>query len=216
MGNADQVAQARNPDRKANIAILDLVETACGSIMNEDRGMVETDDAADLRREFERVYSELKRVAHRQLLEARGRTLNTTGLVHEAWLKLSRANLGTLGDEDHFLALAARAMRQIVVDHARAQLAEKRGGVQLQFVESDEAADVPGGGMTPEDLLRLDDALSALGAGDPRLVNLIELRFFAGVPVEDIARMQAVSERTLNRDWRRARAQLFASLYPEA
>jgi RNA polymerase sigma factor (TIGR02999 family) len=198
------------------MAILGPESAAGVSTMSKEGRMVDGTHGTELHDEFERVYAELKRLAHHQLHEARNRTLNTTGLVHEAWLKLSRAEIGTLNGEDHFLALAARAMRQIVVDHARAKLAEKRGGQVLQLVELDEAADVPGGAMTPEELLRLDDALSVLAVGEPRLVNLIELRFFAGVPVEDIARMQSVSERTLNRDWRRARAQLYAALYPEA
>lgn len=164
---------------------------------------------------FAHVYGELKRIAHRHLAGAPMPTLNTTGLVHEAWLKLSRADLGPANDRHHFFALAARAMRQIVVDHARGRIADKRGGAALHLVDLDEAAGVASAAMTPEDLLRLDEALTALGADEPRIAELIELRFFAGVPVEDIARMQSVSERTLNRDWRRARAQLYAALHPD-
>lgn len=164
---------------------------------------------------FARVYGELKRMAHRHLAGSPGPTLNTTGLVHEAWLKLSRADIGPVNDRHHFFALAARAMRQIVVDHARLRIADKRGGAALQLAELDEAAGIASTAMTPEELLRFDDALTSLGASEPRIAELIELRFFAGVPIEDIARMQSVSERTLNRDWRRARAQLYAALYPE-
>ena len=174
----------------------------------EDAGIA-LDDA------FARVYGELKRIAHRHLTGSPAPTLDTTGLVHEAWLKLSRADIGPVNDRHHFFALAARAMRQIVVDHARVRIADKRGGSALQLVELDEAAGVASTAMTPEDLLRLDEALTALGADEPRIAQLIELRFFAGVPIEEIARMQSVSERTLNRDWRRARAQLYAALHPE-
>jgi RNA polymerase sigma factor (TIGR02999 family) len=164
---------------------------------------------------FAQVYAELKRIAHRHLAGVPAPTLNTTGLVHETWLKLSRADLGTFNDRGHFFAVAARAMRQIVVDYARQRLADKRGGGVAGKVELDEAVDLASAAMTPEELLRLDDALTSLTDGEPRVVQLIELRFFAGIPVEEIARLLEVSERTLNRDWRRARAQLYATLYPD-
>lgn len=180
-----------------------------------EREVVGGESAGALGDAFARVYGELKRMAHRHLAGSPAPTLNTTGLVHEAWLKLSRADIGPVNDRHHFFALAARAMRQILVDHARLRIAEKRGGAAMQVVELGEAAGIASAAMTPEDLLRFDDALTALGADQPRIAELIELRFFAGVPIEDIARMQSVSERTLNRDWRRARAQLYAALYPE-
>lgn len=164
---------------------------------------------------FARVYDELKRLAHRHLAGAPAPTLDTTGLVHEAWLKLSRAELGPANDRHHFVSLAAKAMRHIVVDHARSRMADKRGGATLHLVDLEEAAGVASPAMTPEDLVRFDDALTALGVDEPRIAELIELRFFAGVPVEEIAQMQSVSERTLNRDWRRARAQLYAALHPD-
>lgn len=175
----------------------------------------ENSDAVALRQEFERVYAELKQIAHRQLAGSPAQTLNTTGLVHEAYLKLSQSDIGRLNDGGHFFALAAKAMRQIVVDHARARVADKRGGTGLQLVELDEAANQPHGAMTPEELLRLDSALTSLGVSEPRLAGLIELRFFSGLPLVDIAALQSTSERTLNRDWRRARAQLYATLYPD-
>ena len=164
--------------------------------------------------DFARVYGELKRIAHRQLDGAPAPTLDTTGLVHEAWLKLSRAEIGAANDRNHFLALAARAMRQIVIDRARARVADKRGGHALHVVDIEEASGIAGAALSPEDLLRLDAALNALGAEDPRLAELVELRFFAGVSVEEIARLRGVSELTLNRDWRRVRAQLYADLHP--
>jgi RNA polymerase sigma factor (TIGR02999 family) len=175
---------------------------------------VEANDA--LRRQFERVYAELKDIAHRQLAGSAAPTLNTTGLVHEAYVRLSRSDIGAIaaGDRNHFFALAARAMRYIVIDHARGRFAEKRGGSAIA-VDLEEAGDVANGALSPEDLLRLDEALTAMQSDEPRLAALVELRFFSGLPLEEIAAMQSVSQRTLNRDWRRARAQLYATLYPD-
>jgi len=107
-------------------------------------------------------------------------------------------------------------MRQIVIDHARARMTDKRGGAGLQVVTLDAAADVADSELGPDDLLRLDAALTQLASEEPRLAELVEQRFFAGISVSDIARMQSVSERTLSRDWRRAKAHLHAALYPAA
>ena len=110
---------------------------------------------------------------------------------------------------------SAKAMRQIVIDHARALLTDKRGGGGVQIVTLDAAADVADTELGPDELLRLDSALTKLANEEPRLAELVEQRFFAGLSVSDIAVMQSVSERTLNRDWRRAKAHLHAALYPE-
>ncbi|MCX7513911.1 ECF-type sigma factor [Frateuria sp. STR12] len=162
---------------------------------------------------FARVYGELKRVARRQLHSAHSPTVDTTGLVHDAYLKLASPQGLDLHSRKHFFALAAKAMRQIVVDHARAHAAGKRGG-GVAAVALDAAAEVAAGDMAPDQLLQLDRALTELESQQPRLVALIEMRFFAGLELADIAAMQEVSERTLNRDWRRARAELYAALYP--
>jgi RNA polymerase sigma factor (TIGR02999 family) len=169
-------------------------------------------DEAALQRLFTRVYAELKRLAHLQLARAGGATLNTTGLVHETYLKLVQPGDVGLRNSDHFFSLAARAMRQIVIDRARAQLAEKRGGAVARHVDIDAAFDVASNELEPEQLLRLDEALERFGTQEPRLARLVELRFFGGLSLEQIAQVQAVSERTLNRDWRRAKVQLFLSL----
>jgi RNA polymerase sigma factor (TIGR02999 family) len=174
-------------------------------------------DAQALKALFARVYGELKLLARKQLSAAPGATLNTTGLVHEVYLKLAQADGPSLHGRRHFFALAAKATRQIVIDRARARIADKRGGGQVQLVIFDEAVDVADADeLAPDQLLRLDDALTELAADEPRLAELVELRFFAGMAVAEIAVLQGVSERTLNRDWRRARAQLHASLFPEA
>jgi RNA polymerase sigma factor (TIGR02999 family) len=164
---------------------------------------------------FVRVYDELKVLARKQLAGSSDATLNTTGLVHEAYLKLVQPDGRTLRGRVHFFALAAKAMRQIVIDHARARVADKRGGPNLQMLELDDAADVADAELGPHELLRLDRALTELGADDARLADLVELRFFAGLEIGDIAVLHDVSERTLNRDWRRAKALLHAALYPD-
>jgi len=172
-------------------------------------------DAEVLKALFARVYVELKQLARKQLAGASS-TLNTTGLVHEAYLKLVRPHGVDLHGRTHFFALAAKAMRQIVIDHARARLTEKRGGDHAQMVSLEEAADLPGSDLNPDELLRLDRALSQLESDEPRLAELVELRFFGGLAVAEIAALREVSERTLNRDWRRAKAHLHTSLYPDA
>lgn len=167
-------------------------------------------DAEALRRLFATVYDELKLLAHRQLASSGNATINTTGLVHETYLKLVQpANL-RLNDRGHFFATAARAMRQVVVDHARRRLAEKRGGA-ADPVTLDErfAADT----LDPNELIHLDDALGRLQELEPRLAELVELRFFAGLSVEQVAELRDVAPRTVIRDWRRARAFLFDSVH---
>jgi RNA polymerase sigma factor (TIGR02999 family) len=173
-------------------------------------------DAMAMQALFTRVYDELKQLARKQLASSFGHALNTTALVHEAYLKLAQPDPRQLHGRVHFFALVAKAMRQIVIDGARAQLAEKRGGQDLHLVELDEALGVADSAHGPDELLRLDRALSVLEAEEPRLAQLVELRFFGGLGIGEIATLQDVSERTLNRDWRRAKAQLYDMLHPEA
>jgi RNA polymerase sigma factor (TIGR02999 family) len=169
-------------------------------------------DAEALRRLFARVYGELKRLARIQLAKVGGQTLNTTGLVHEAYLKLAQPGERGVHDREHFFSLAARAMRQIVIDRARAQVADKRGGGGIHMTDVDEAFDIASGDLGPEALLQINEALDRFASEEPRLAQLIELRFFAGLSLDQIAALQQVSERTLNRDWRRAKVQLYLAL----
>jgi RNA polymerase sigma factor (TIGR02999 family) len=164
-------------------------------------------DEAALKRLFSAVYGELKRIARRQLAGRAVHTLDTTGLVHEAYLKLVNPAQLELRDRGHFFVVAAKAMRQIVIDHARRRIAVKRGGGVIEAVtlEDDAALDT----MTPDTLLRLDHALDQLGGLDARLAELVEMRFFAGLSVEQIAQAQHLTTRTVHRDWRRAKAFLF-------
>jgi RNA polymerase sigma factor (TIGR02999 family) len=172
-------------------------------------------DAKAVQALFELVYSELKQIARKRLAQSRGYSLNTTGLVHEAYLKLSQSELPDLHGRSHFFSLAAKAMRQIVIDHARARVTDKRGGADLQLVNLEEASAVAEGRLSNDEMLRLNSALDILDADEPDLAQLVELRFFVGLSLKEIASLRDVSERTVNRDWRRAKAQLYAQLHPE-
>ena len=172
-------------------------------------------DAMALETLFTSLYDELKRLAHRQLADNPSPTINTTGLVHETYLKLIRPESLRLNDRGHFFATAARAMRQIVIDHARRRHAEKRGGVNAQATTLNDV-DVGSSALDPETLIHLDSALTQLHAMEPPLAELVELRFFAGLSVEQIADLREISARTVIRDWRRARAFLFESIHPQA
>lgn len=159
---------------------------------------------------FELLYDELHRIAHAKIRNANGITLlDTTGLVHESYLKLVKMGQLQVADRPHFLAYAARAMRSIVVDFARRMLAERRGGNALH-VTLDTAA---GGSVTDdEQIVRVHDALAELAAIDERLVKVVEMRYFAGLDESEIAQALGVTVRTVERDWEKARLYLFASL----
>jgi RNA polymerase sigma factor (TIGR02999 family) len=171
---------------------------------------------------FAALYPQLLRLARAQLRRAGGTpTLNTTAVVHEAYLKLAAAG-AQWEDRVHFLSLAARIMRQVVIDYARARAADKRGG-GLQHVELDESAhgggELVGGAGAPvtlDELLAIERGMGRLEEADPRLARLVELRFFAGLTHAEIAELQGLSERSIERDWRRARAILLAALVAPA
>jgi RNA polymerase sigma factor (TIGR02999 family) len=159
---------------------------------------------------FSRVYDELSRIAHQRLSRFRpGETLNTTGLVHEAYLKLVDPERAGAKDRAHFLALASRAMRFIVVDRARAQRVQKRGGgvADLPLEEGHIAVEPP-----VIDLLALDQALEQLRERSERQCQLVEYRFFGGLTYEEIAEVTGLSVITVKRDWVRARAWLYTYL----
>ena len=163
---------------------------------------------------FSLVYQELKQIAHRCLHgERRGHTLNTTALVHEAYLKLVDIDQVQWQDRAHFLAVAARAMRRILVSYARKHTAQKRGGrhahVPLSVVS--DLAD-----RRAEDVLALDDALDRLGALNDRLARTVELRFFGGLTIDETAEVLGVSRNTVKRDWAKARAWLYHELHGTA
>jgi RNA polymerase sigma-70 factor, ECF subfamily len=155
------------------------------------------------------VYDELRATAHRQLIrEARDHTLQTTALVHEAYLKLAGDTDVAVRGRAYFFAAAARAMRQVLVDHARSRMAAKRGGgAVVRTLEDEVAVD----GYAAE-LLDLHDALERLHRHSPRQVKVVEHRYFAGLSVQETAAVLGVSPRTVESDWAMARAWLFEAL----
>lgn len=166
--------------------------------------------ANDLSALMPQVYDELMRIARRHLRRHRpGMTLNTTAVVHEAYLKLADGR-GAWGDRGHFLALASRAMRQLIVDHARRRTAAKRGDGAIHLTLSD-AADMA---AAPLDTLAIEQALQGLATLDPMLERVVECRFYAGLNVDETALALGRSTRSVERDWARARAYLFQALQP--
>jgi RNA polymerase sigma factor (TIGR02999 family) len=163
---------------------------------------------------FSRVYDALRDLARRRLRShpADG-TLDTTGLVHEAYLKLVDPEVAGARDRAHFLALASRAMRFILIDHARAQRMQKRGGGRVAVTLEEEAVPAAEDDPSPPvDLLELDRALAELTNRSERQGQLVEYRFFGGLSYEEIAEVMGLSVRTVKRDWTRARTWLYTFL----
>lgn len=166
-------------------------------------------DAPD--RLYPLVYGELRRAAARALRRERSdHTLQPTELVHEVFLKLLGSGPEAWQDRAHFIGVAARAMRQILVDHARRRNAAKRGGGWARTTIGDELL---GQDVAPAEMLALNDALDRLDALDPRLRAVVEYRFFGGLTEKEIAELLGVTERTVQRDWVKARAWLYKELY---
>ncbi|HEY7566852.1 MAG TPA: ECF-type sigma factor [Gemmatimonadaceae bacterium] len=156
------------------------------------------------------LYHELRIIAHRQLAAVgRGGTLQTTALVHEAYLKLVDQSRARLHDRAHFLAVASIAMRHVLVDRAKARAALKRGGDQRRITLDEEAIAVDD---QPEALLQLHAALNQLAQLQPRLARVVECRFFGGLNEEEIAEALDVTVRTVQRDWAKARMLLRRAL----
>ena len=159
---------------------------------------------------FPLVYEELRRIAHRQLgRERSGHTLDTTALVHEAYLKLVDQTRAEWADRSHFFAVAATAMRRILVDYARSYRTDKRGGAPRRvsltdsMLVAEERADT---------LLAVDDALVELARIDERLSRVVECRFFAGLTEDETAEVLGVTARTVRRDWTKAKGWLHRTL----
>lgn len=159
---------------------------------------------------FATVYDELKRAAHLQLRRGRN-TINTTGLVHEAWMKLAVSDRLSVVDRNHLLALSARAMRQVLVDRARIAQARKRGD-GMRAVTLTASAGMGEENAAAVEVLALDQMLDALHKLDPRAAQIVELRYFGGYEETEIAGMLQIHERTVRRDWRKARAFLLAEM----
>jgi RNA polymerase sigma-70 factor, ECF subfamily len=163
------------------------------------------EDRAALDTLFTAAYEELRRLASRVRRGPTGATLSSTALVHEAWAKLAGSAVIGVVSELHFRRIAARAMRQVLVEAARRRQAGKRGGGAGLVTLDDELTAVAAGA---EELLALDEALDALAHLNPRQAIMVESRFFGGLDVADTARLLQVSEATVQRDWRAARAWL--------
>lgn len=157
------------------------------------------------------LYGELQRLARQRMrLSGQMTLLDTTALVHEAWMRLAGAKGQTFPDRRHFLAYAARVMRNVVIDLVRARQAERRGGNQPDLTLN--TAVVEFGPQTDDNILRVHEALEELADVEPRLAQVVEMRYFGGLLEAEIAQVLGVTERTVQRDWHKARLFLSISL----
>lgn len=171
-------------------------------------------DAAALEDLFQTLYPELRRIAHSRL--RRGTPdpdLGTTALVNECFIKLRESKRLDAKDHSHFLAYTAAAMRSIVIDIARTRATQRRGGdAAHQTLDDAEPGDVSADVTAAAQILRVHEALQEIGQLDARLVQLVEMRYFAGMSDAEIAQCMAVTDRTVRRDWQKARILLAAAL----
>lgn len=181
-------------------------------MMSELLVAVDRGDAGALERLIEAVYPELKRLAHFQLaLERPGHTLNTTAIVHEAYVRLSGSD-GKWNDRGHFLRAVSTVMRHLLVDHARKKRAEKRGSGRAPLTLEEDRLTAGDDGLA---VIALDDALQDIAEIDPRLEKIIECRYFAGLSVADTAEALGMAVRTVERDWQRAKAYILEAMEPD-
>lgn len=158
---------------------------------------------------FTLLYDELRLCARRQLRGNAVLTLSTTALVNETYVKLAAASQLTPSNRQHFMALAARAMRQVMVDHARRIQADKRGGGAIMVTLDERLPDRPDDAI---DILALDQALTTLEQIDGRAARVVQLHFFAGMAFPEVAELEGLTVRTVMRDWQAARALLAAEM----
>lgn len=160
------------------------------------------------------VYNELRRLANSYLRrERQGHTLEPTALVHEAYMRLDNLHQLEIKDRSHFFAIAARAMRRILVEHARGQLADKRIGAH-QRLPLQEATELAAQAGSPDQVIAVHDALQDLLSSHPRCARLVELRFFGGLSEDEAAEVLGASRATVSREWRFARLWLYRRLQP--
>jgi len=160
---------------------------------------------------FAACYHDLKRLAHSRLREgARNTLLDTTSLVHESYLRLVQVGKLRLEDRHAFFGYAARVMRSVIVDSVRARLAQRRGGAGKKLTLSTDIAENVG--SDEEGILQVHEALDALASADPRLAQVVEMRYFGGYSDAEVAATIGVTERTVHRDWTKAKAMLLAIL----
>lgn len=158
---------------------------------------------------FTALYDELRRMARRELGKNGAVTLSATTLLHDAYLDLSSRSGRAFPDRNRFMGYASRVMRGLIIDYARSRQAQKRGGLfEITSIKTDVAAAMP----DASELSRISDALDELGEIDPRLARVVDLKFFCGFSFQEIAAMFEVSERTIQRDWEKARIFLHRTL----
>jgi RNA polymerase sigma factor (TIGR02999 family) len=169
------------------------------------------DDSQAMNRLFEVLYDDLRLLAHAKLRRSAPMTvLDTTALVHESYLRFLRTGDLKVEDRPHFLAYAARVMRSIVVDLIRSRLADRHGGDALHVTLNTEIAE--SASVREDEVILVNDALEELATIDPRLVKVVEMRYFAGMSEDEIAESLGVSVRTVERDWEKARLFLYRAL----
>jgi RNA polymerase sigma factor (TIGR02999 family) len=172
--------------------------------------LAEQENRAAADRLFSTLYRELHRMARRELASrSSGVTLSATTLLHEAYLDMAGRERAAFSDRHRFLAYASRVMRGLIIDFARRRHAQKRGG---QFEVASIGTDLPEMVLDSRELTRISDAQDALATVDPRLAQIVDLKFFCGFSFGEIATMQDVSERTVQRDWEKARIYLHQTL----
>lgn len=170
-------------------------------------------DRHALDRVFSALYPDLRRIAHARLRSQGGVAhLATTALVHESFLRLVDSAELQLADRKHFFAYAAKTMRNIIIDFAREQMAERRGGGADVLPLNTVLADQIGSDTAGSTLIRINDSLLALERVDPTLAHVVEMRYFAGYSEVEVAELTGNSERTVRRQWEKARAFLLASM----
>jgi len=168
-------------------------------------------DATCVDRLYQLLYADLRRIAHAKLRFGHGPTLlDTTSLVHESYLRLVQLEQLRVQDRSHFLSYAARVMRSVIVDLVRESRAERRGGGQVLVTLDAGVSDAAPAG--DDEILAVHEALEELAAIDPRLVRVVELRFFVGLDMDEISLALDVGKRTVERDWEKARSFLYAAL----
>jgi RNA polymerase sigma factor (TIGR02999 family) len=163
---------------------------------------------------FEATYPELRALAHARLRgRPSGQLLDTTALVHESYLKIVQTGALRVADRSHFFRYAARVMRSVVIDFVRARLADRRGGAAVQVTLPTGIVDPAGDGEA--EILRVHEALQTLTERAPRLAQVVEMRYFAGMTEAEIGAALDLTERTVRRDWEKARLLLLALLQPD-
>jgi RNA polymerase sigma factor (TIGR02999 family) len=188
-------------------------DDAAGAEVAELLARARDGDGSAVNRLFELMYADLRRIAHARLRDGRPDTLDTTSLVHESYARFAKLARLPATDRPHFLAYASRVMRSVIVDLARERGAERRGGgigevtLTTGLGESLAAA----GSDTPE-VLRVHEALAELAAIEPRLAQVVEMRYYGGLEHAEIASSLGIGLRTVERDWERARSFLYAAL----